>query len=122
MHIVSDAAMAEGGSEPAEPVVSFDILPDFDLEDTEIEYDNLTEEQQDGLQNLMETLQVEDTGEINDDKNAFEDNTVTHRHVTCSNEQVDEIAGQNHKDATKWQTKWAVNVYKCTIYNFQSKF
>lgn len=114
--------MAEGGVDGTEEVVSFKLLPSFDLEGDEIDVTKLTQEQQDVLQNLMDTLNIKEHGEINNDENAFEQQSATFRHASCSAEQVDFIAGKSIKDATHWQTKWTVNVYRGKMNYFQSNF
>lgn len=107
--------MATGGKESDEMVVNFDLLSGFNLSYDEIDVSNLSEEQQEALYRVMDTLQASQPVEKDDDYADFEKKAATHCHAICTDEQVDEIAAENNKKTTKWQTKWAVKVFKGTF-------
>lgn len=111
--------MVESGANPNEVEVSFDLLEGVDVNSDEINVQDLTQEQQESLYRLMDQVNLSETMENNDDAQAFEKTVTKFRHARKSTDQVDEIAAEINKDATKWQTKWAVTVYKG---NFEQSF
>lgn len=110
--LAEDAVMADGSEQAEEVQISFDLLDGIDLSNDAIDINNLTQQHQDVIQNLMESLDVREAEKTDEDEHAFEPQAAHFRHASCTSEEVNHIADQVYKDATKWQTQWAVNVFK----------
>lgn len=96
-----------------EEVISFELLPDFEMVGEEINVDNLTQEQQEHLYRIMDTINASSLQEKDADFQAFEEEeTKAFQFVRKTEAEIDDVAASTHRDSTKWQTKWAVKVFK----------
>lgn len=107
--------MADSGESAAEEIISFELLPDFDLNESETDMQQLTQEQQEAVHRLMDTVNVSSAAENDADYQAFEEQAADFRHCRKTPEEVDAIAGKSQTQTTHWQTKWAVKVFKGTF-------
>lgn len=114
--------MANQGEEENSEIVTFDLFDGNLLLQDDIVLQELTEEQREAIQNHMDTAHASDPQEKDTDFQAFEEQAATSRHVMCTATDVDKIAGQNNTDSTKWQTKWAVTVFKGNFTQLSVKF
>lgn len=112
---------ANSDSANEEIPVSFDLLEGFDLSNDSESVQDLTEEQREALNRFMDTLNTGDPQQKDNDYEAFQQNAVSMRHAICTEEDLDDISDQNSTDTTKWQTKWAVNVYKGNLTHISVK-
>lgn len=103
--------MADNSRLDENVVISFDILPDFMQDEDEINIADLTQEQQEALSDFMEKNNLFNPPEENDDATAFEPQSDFVCFVKCSEEDLDNYADAGFKETTKWQTKWALNVF-----------
>lgn len=94
--------------------VSFDLLPDNELEGEEVNLDDLNEEQREQIYALMDTVNAATPQENDPDYQAFEESNRTFRFVRKTEAQIDETAEATNRESTRWQTKWAVKVFKGT--------
>lgn len=104
--------MVEGGHDADEEAVNFELLPDIDLENDNIDFDKLTPEQQEAIVKLMDNLELGKEAENDNDSQDFEPQQATFCHGRCSDDQVDDIASEINTKTMKWQTKWAAKVFK----------
>lgn len=75
-----------------------------------------TEEVENILHKVNQAENIENTGTDQD----FEGPLKHRHHVIVTDQILDNYASAEHETSTKNQTKWAVNVFKGVLYNFQS--
>lgn len=93
-------------------MANFDLLADDDdlNENDLLEY--ASPEEVEHVQKIIDDANAEESNENGQDTQDFEMADSTNRHACKSDAQIDEYAEAAHKESTKHQTKWAVNVFK----------
>lgn len=91
---------------------NFHLLADDDsLFDPQTLQEANTEQVQD-VENIMEEVIAGESEEIMEENEAFIGPLQPGRHATVNEQILDDYASAEHRDSTKHQTKWAVNVFK----------
>ena len=114
--------MAETDKNAVETTVTVDILSDdFLLEDTSNTV-QMTNEEQEQLNKIFETIE---NGQIdqNPNKNTkFELEQKKLRFSEVSKEDLDKLENENYATTTHWQTTWAVKALKGNIFLISFKY
>ena len=93
-------------------IYNFEIFDDAMAElPTEINQ-NISEDERQEINQLVEVLQTQTAMEIDEKTNDFEQNGPSLHFPKITNEELDKIASKKIAVATPWQTKWAVKVMK----------
>lgn len=110
--------MADTSELDAIVAANFDLLADSDdLNDIYLE-DDVTEEDIEAVENIVTEAEAANNDEMEDSRDAFEEEDTNGRHAKANAEKLDFYADQNSKDTTKRQTKWAVKLFtgNCTLF------
>lgn len=92
--------------------VNFSLLSDSDeIYDMQLD-SNVTQEEVQQVESILEQANTENPKENDDESEVFDGELKRSRHVTCSADKVDKYAEDEHALQTKFQTKWAVNVLR----------
>lgn len=91
---------------------NFDLLADNDsLAEVNLD-ENITEQQRQYVNDVIDEMQAKENEENCDSSDDFTPEDTTIRHVSADEEKLNFLAGKRHTDKTKEQTRWAVNVMK----------
>lgn len=92
-------------------VANFDLLGDSDDFNELILDGEVTQQELEAVEGIVAQAQVEKNSETQDSLDDFEEAATIQRHASANEEKLDFYAAENHKDTTKRQTKWAVNLF-----------
>lgn len=92
-------------------VANFNLLADSDDFNECFLEDEVSPEELEAVENIVTEAQAQQNSEIEDSLSDFQDEATFQRHATSNAAKLDFYAAENHKDTTKRQTKWAVNLF-----------
>lgn len=88
-----------------------DLLADSDDLNTSHLEEEFNEENIQEVEGIIAEAQLQNPAENEDSLDDFTDTITTSRHANANEEKLNFYADANHKDTTKQQTKWAVNLF-----------
>lgn len=90
---------------------NFNLLADSDdLNECNLE-EEITEEDIEHVQNIIAQAESQNQAENDDSMDDFADAQTSSRHASANEAKLNFYADANHRDTTKQQTKWAVNLF-----------
>lgn len=101
---------------------NFDLLSSSDELNQVYLEDEITEEELQTVQQVISEAEGENVPQNEDSADDFEEGSTHSRHATANSEKLDFYADANHRDSTKKQTKWAVNLFTGKYILFSETF
>lgn len=102
--------------------VNFDLLADNDDLNADNILQDASPEEIEQVESAIQEVVEQDMSIQMEEDEAFDEASSTSRHVKKTEAQIDKLADNAHRDSTKNQTKWAVNVFKGTFAHISVKF
>ena len=110
--------MVEEADEVISDIISMDIFGENLLDSDTILYENVSNEDKEDILKLVGEIESTTSREVID-FTSQETPNVLQQHKNLTDADLDKLASINSAEATVYQTKWAITVFKCK--HFHSK-
>lgn len=121
-HDATLTAMADAGSLSDFVDANFDLLAGNDELNSDNILQEVSAEEVEQVENAIEEATAQNEAMDMDEAHAFEEGDPNFCHCRKSEAEIDKYAENAHKDSTKHQTKWALNVFRGKSSEFSLNF